>query len=422
MNEELVQFAWKNQLFDLSSLKTVQGDPVEIQHPGSWNFNAGPDFFNASIKIGDTLWVGNVEVHMRASDWYRHHHDSDEAYNSVILHVVTEFDKEVSLPGGSPLPALQIRINPKLLQNYERLLNEDIQPACSAYLPAVDHVYIQSAIEHCLVERLQNKTETIHELLASNKNDWNETFYQYLAVNFGFKVNALPFEMLARSLPLAVLSHYAAKLFLAEALMFGQSGLLNEVLLGDDYYLQLRDEYSYLARKHHLKGMEAHHWKFMRLRPANFPTIRIAQFAAVMNHSEALFSRLIETSDLHSLLSFFDVKASAYWDTHYRFNQETRSKVKWLGALSRHNIVINTLVPFFYLYGIRNNKPSLKYRAFELLEMTPPEQNSIISLWDERGIKAGNAYDSQALIQLKNVYCDHKKCLKCQIGNKLING
>ena len=421
VNEELLQFSWKHQLFENKSLLTTKGEQLQILHPGQWNADAGPDFFNASVKIGDTLWAGNVEVHLNASDWIKHNHQQDKAYNNVILHVVLNNDVELSLPGGGELPALVIKMNQRVIDNYEELLIQSEKPACYRYLELVDPVYIRSMIDEMMIERLQSKMKQIEQILSQNQNNWNETFYQRLAINFGFKTNALPFEMLTRSLPLKVLGHHSHNLFQLEALLFGQSGLLNEQLLGDDYYLKLREEYEYLAKKYGLRGMEGHLWKFLRMRPANFPTVRIAQFAALLNQSENLFSKLIESDSWTSILTYFKVQASEYWTTHYRFNQTAKKLNKKLGTPSIFNLMINTVVPMLYLYGERNNKAALKHLALDLLEAIPPEQNQIILRWSALGVNSLNAYDTQALIQLKNVYCDHKKCLKCQIGNKVIN-
>lgn len=421
MNEEFLQYAWKYQLFETENLKTVQGEPVKIIHQGIWNSDSGPDFFNAQVKIGNTLWAGNVEVHCKASDWLKHNHQNDEMYNNVILHVVEVNDVEITLPNGQYLPVVLLKVNPDAESNYHELILEEKKPACSNYIQKVDPIYIRSTIDAMLVERLASKTNAIDQSLNRNKNNWSETFYQHLAINFGFKTNALPFEMLSRSLPLKVLAHHSKNLHQLEALLFGQSGLLNEQLLGDDYFLQLREEYSYLSRKYNLKGFEGHIWKFMRLRPANFPTIRIAQFAALLNQSDALFSKIIETDDPKIIRNYFKLAASEYWDTHYRFNHSSKSEKKWLGETSRNNLLVNTVIPFLYIYGDRNNKPHLKDRAVELLEITPSEKNQIINRWEKLGIQSANAYDSQALIQLKNVYCDFKLCLKCQIGNKVIN-
>ncbi|HKM93967.1 MAG TPA: DUF2851 family protein [Prolixibacteraceae bacterium] len=420
MPEEFMQYVWKYQLFSNEKLQTTDGDQVTVINPGTWNFDAGPDFFNASVKIGDTTWAGNIEVHGKSSDWLRHNHQTNEAYNNVILHVVLENDVSISLPNGQRLPALQMQIAPNVAKNYKQLLAENEKPACHNYLESIDPIYIRSTIDSMLVERLQGRTITIEGIMALNKNDWNETFYQLLARNFGFKVNALPFEMLSRSLPLRVLAHHTGNLFQTEALLFGQSGMLNEQLLGDDYFIELRNEYSYLANKYKLKGMEGHVWKFMRMRPANFPSLRIAQFAALVHRSKSLLSKLIECNSPNEIIDHFRVKASGYWDTHYRFNQPSIKQVKNLGESSRNNIIINTVVPFLYIYGDRNNKPELKSRALVILELIAPEQNQIISTWDKYGVKAESAYDTQALIQLRNGYCEPKKCLRCPIGAKVI--
>jgi hypothetical protein len=421
MTEEFLQFIWKNNLYNTSDLKTVQGQPIKVFNPGKLNTDAGPDFFNASIKIGDTLWAGNVEVHRRSSDWLVHGHQNDQSYNNVILHVVLENDKEVFLPGGLPLPSLILQVKKGIGENYFELINEKNWPACYRNVGKVDDIFRFVAFDSLLIERLQIKTDSILRLLNENKNDWSETFYQFLARNFGFKTNTLPFEMLARKTPLAVLAKHKTNLFQLEAILFGQSGLLNEQLLGDDYFLHLRDEYSYLSKKYGLKGMEGYLWKFMRLRPANFPTLRIAQFAALLHNSESLLSKLTEEKKIKTILDFFDVKASGYWDTHYRFNQSTSSRVKWLGDSSRNTIIINTVVPFLFVYGERNNKKELKQRALDLLETLPPETNSIISRWNNFGVRAKNSFDTQALIQLKNEYCDPKKCLHCMLVTKIID-
>jgi hypothetical protein len=421
MTEEFLQFIWKNSLYTTSNLKTAHGQKIQVINSGKLNSNAGPDFFNASIKIGDQLWAGNVEVHLRSSDWLVHGHQTDPAYNNVILHVVLENDKEVFLPNGLPLPSLILPVKKEISENYQELINEKSWPACHRNVGKVDEIFRFVAFDSLLIERLEKKTESILRLLNENKNDWSETFYQFLARNFGFKINALPFEMLARRTPLSVLAKHKTNLFQLEAILFGQSGLLNEQLLGDDYFLKLRDEYSYLSKKYGLKGMEGYLWKFMRLRPANFPTLRIAQFAALLKKSESLLSKLTEEIEIKTILELFDVKASEYWNTHYSFNQPTPAKEKRLGESSHNTIIINTVVPFLFIYGERQNKKELKQRALDLLESLPPESNSIISRWNNFGVQARNSFDTQALIQLKNEYCDPKKCLHCLLVTKVID-
>lgn len=421
MNEELLQFAWKYQFFEKVNLHTQNGEDIEIIDPGKWNDDSGPDFFNSNIKIGDTLWAGNVEIHINASDWMKHGHNIDRAYDNVILHVVYNPDTEIILHNSRKVPTFVIKIDTKVEERYKQLMHTAEKPACQNVIQLIDSIYVQSTIDAMLIDRIADKTKAIEYTLLASKSDWNQTFFQHLGRNFGFKLNALPFEMLTRTLPLRILNHHADNLYQIEALLFGQSGMLNEQLLGDDYFLKLREEYSYLAQKYKLKGIEAHLWKYMRLRPANFPSIRIAQFAQLHWRNNNLFSKIIEIETVQELLKLFELKASEYWNEHYRFNMKSTKRVKKLGESSQINLLINTVVPFLYLYGERNNKPSLKYRAIEILESLPSEKNRIISLWSEIGIKSSNAYSSQALIQLKNVYCDNKKCLKCKIGNKILS-
>jgi hypothetical protein len=268
---------------------------------------------------------------------------------------------------------------------------------------------------------LENKTEEIIQRLQQNNNDWNETFYQMLAKMFGFKVNALPFEMLAKSVPLSILAKHKNNLFQLEAILFGNSGLLNEQLIGDDYFVNLRNEYSFLYQKYRFKGIESHLWKFMRLRPVNFPTIRISQFAALIYRSSGLFSKILEMENLDELMQLFKVKASEYWSSHFRFNKNSpRSSEKELGENSINTLTINVVIPFLFVYGEKQNKENLKNRALDFLEKIGPENNSTIEKWANLGIKGNSAFETQALLQLKNKYCERKKCLNCQIGVKLV--
>ena len=421
MNEEFLQYVWKHQLFNKDKLVLSSGEKFEIIHQGQWNFDAGPDFFNAKVKIGDTLWAGNIEIHLNSSDWNKHQHQIDLAYNNVILHVVTNHDMEIVNQLGNPIPTFILQYKHSVFENYNQLINKSSWPACSETFSQVNNVYVALAIQSLVVERLEHKIQPILKLLKDNKNDWNETFYQLLASSFGFKTNALPFEMIARSLPVKILTKHKNNLFQLEALLFGQSGMLNQQLLGDDYFLKLRNEYSHLAAKYQLHGLEGHLWKFLRLRPSNFPTIRIAQFAKLIFNSSSLLSKVIETETIDELMKFFDAEASEYWSTHYHFNHSSKMQAKRIGNTSKIILLINTVVPFLFVYGKENNKPELKDRAFQFLEQLPVEKNFITKRWAELGLIAVNAADSQALIQLKNVYCENKKCLNCKIGTKVIN-
>ncbi|MBA4410521.1 MAG: DUF2851 family protein [Bacteroidota bacterium] len=420
MKEEFLQFIWKQGLFTKNNLKTTDGRSVEIISTGQPNSDSGPDFFNARIRIGETVWAGNIEVHQKSSHWYRHRHNTDAAYENVILHVVELNDSPV-LVKSQPLPTLEITYPAEILENYEQLLKSQRWIACEDKLPEHDPFLIRFWFSALMIERLQSKTDDILAILGQNKNNWNETFYQLLARNFGMKTNALPFELLAKSLPLNVISKHKTDLFQIEALLFGQSGLLNETLLGDDYFLSLRKEYSYLYKKYGLSGIETHLWKFMRLRPINFPTIRIAQLAMLIHHSSALFSRILETENLEELRKLFDVSASGYWNNHYRFNKISKDNhSKTLGETAFNNFVINTIAPLLFVYGDQHLDQELKDRALLLLEKLAPETNQIIRKWNELGIESRSAFETQALLQLKNKYCEPKKCLNCQLGAKII--
>ena len=420
MKEEFLQFIWKHGLFVKENLKTTDGRSVEIISSGQPNQDSGPDFFNARIRIEDTTWAGNIEVHQKSSHWYRHKHNTNAAYDNVILHVVELHDSPVLIKSLS-VPTLQIAYPVEILVNYEKLLSSEKWIACEEKLPKYDPFITRFWFSALMIERLESKIDDILTILKQNNNNWNETFYQLLARNFGMKTNALPFELLAKSLPLNLLSKHKNNLFQTEALLFGQSGLLNETLLGDDYFLSLRNEYSYLYKKYGLSGIESHLWKFMRLRPINFPTIRIAQLAMLIHHSSALFSRILETENLEELRNLFDVSASEYWNTHYSFNKISKDNhPKTLGETAFNNLVINTIVPILFVYGDQHLDQAMKDRALFLLEKLAPESNQIIRKWNELGMESRSAFETQALLQLKNKYCEYKKCLNCQLGAKII--
>ena len=421
MSEEFLQYIWENKLFFTENLNTTTHEKLEIIHVGKRNYNSGPDFFNAKIKIGETIWAGNVEIHKKSSDWQVHNHQNDKAYDNVILHVVETDDRKVLRSGGEVIPTLQFSYPDHLRSNYQQLLDAKTWIPCEQQFHKINPVELQLGFNRLMIERLENKTNEIMQRLQQNNNNWNETFYQMLARMFGFKVNAVPFELLAKSLPLSLLAKHKNSLFQLEALLFGNSGLLNEQLLGDDYYLDLRQEYSFLYKKYGLTPIESHLWKFMRLRPVNFPTLRISQLAALINQSHGLFSKITEIEDLNKLKRLFKVKTSEYWNAHYNFNKPSKKTMqKQLGETSVNTLIINVVIPFLFVFGEKQNKNHLKNRALEFLEKLPSEENSIITKWKNLGIEPRSAFETQALIQLKNMYCEKKKCLNCQIGVKLV--
>ena len=419
--EEFLHFVWENRLFFPDNLETIEGEPLEILNAGRRNTNAGPDFFNAKIRIGETTWAGNIEIHRKASDWEKHNHTDDKSYDNVILHVVEKADQKITRENGSEIATLEMAWPEQYTRNYQKLLDARTWIACQEHFHRIDPVILQLGFNRLMIERLENKTDEITQRLEQNQQNWNETFYQMLARMFGFKVNAVPFELLAKAIPMNILAKHKNNLFQLEALLFGASGLLNEELFGDDYFMELQKEFGFLYKKYNLKPVQSHLWKFMRLRPGNFPTIRISQLAALIHRSQGLFSKILETENAEDLKTLFRVKASEYWNSHYRFNKTSpRRQTKDLGENSIDTIIINVIVPFLFVYGEKQNQHHLKNRALEFLEELPPENNSIIEKWKNLGVSARSAFETQALLQLKNIHCSKKKCLNCPIGNKLV--
>ncbi len=421
MREDFLHYLWRMKRFDLENLRTTQGEKITINQFGSHNHDAGPDFLNARVTIGETLWAGNVEIHINSSDWNVHGHQSDKAYENVILHVVFEEDKPILRPSGERIPCLELRkrIPPNLHKTYLKLLNNEHWIPCQHHFYSVADMTKNLWLDRMLVERLERKTEDISTILKQNKNNWEETFYRSLAKNFGVKVNAFPFEMLAQSLPLLTLAKHKSNHLQIEALLFGQSGLLEEELQ-DAYPNQLKKEYDFLRKKHSLSPIPSQSWRFLRMRPANFPTIRLAQFATLIYQSVHLFSKILEAETVKEIEALFSITLHDYWKTHYVFDKESEARNKTLGRSTIHLFIINTIVPFLFLYGKEKVEESYKDKAFRLLEELKPEKNSIINGWKALGMEPDSAYQSQALLELKNEYCNATRCLQCGIGNKIL--
>ncbi|RLD64419.1 MAG: DUF2851 domain-containing protein [Bacteroidetes bacterium] len=419
MNEAFLQHIWKYHLFDKTELIASTGEKIEIINVGQKNIDAGPDFFNAKVKINNTVWAGNVEVHINSSDWLKHSHNTDKAYDNVILHVVYNNDMQITRTNGEAIPTIELKFDKRIFDKYQDLIKNEQWVSCEDEINNVDGFIIDFWLNSLLIERLESKSEYILNNLYKNNNNWEETFYQQLAKNFGTKINQFPFEQLTKSLPLIYLAKHKNSLLQIEALLFGQAGFL-EINIDDDYYNSLKKEYLFLKDKFKLKSIEKHLWKFLRLRPGNFPTIRIAQFAALIYKSSSLFSKIIETDDLIEIKKHFSVSASEYWDTHYIFGKTTKKRKKRTGQIFINSLIINTIVPFLFVYSKSKDNEKYKIRALKFLEQLPAEKNSIISNWKLLKMPVPNAFYSQALIQLKNEYCNKKKCLYCQIGNRII--
>ncbi len=420
MTEEFLHYIWKFRLFNLNS-ELYSGESFEVIDPGIHNFDSGPDFLNSRVKIGDTVWAGNVEIHIRSSDWFAHGHDSDKAYENVILHVVYVNDKPVKRKNGELIPVLELtgKFEEALFNRYRYFLGNRQWIPCEKFIHRAGRFIINNQLDRLLVERLEDKSNAIVERLNINGNNWEQTFYEFLAKNFGFKVNAVPFEMTAKSLPLSCLGKHKDNRQQIEAMLFGQAGLL-ESETGDEYYLKLRKEYLFLKKKFGLIPIDGHLWRFMRLRPSNFPTVRLSQFAHLIHRSTHLFSKLLEVEKFPGLMPLFDVSASVYWQTHYTFGKVSAKRSKKLGKSAVHLIMINTVVPFLFVYGRLKNDQKYIDRALIFLDQLPGESNAIVKKWEVLGMSTRTAYNTQALLQLKNAYCNRKRCLQCSIGNELL--
>ncbi|MCU0318186.1 MAG: DUF2851 family protein [Amoebophilaceae bacterium] len=420
MKEDFLYYVWKLQYFDKKNLITCRGDALSISDPGTRNVHAGPDFLKGSITINNVTWYGHIEMHINASDWYTHQHQTDKAYDNVILHVVWNYDRDIHRQDGTAIPTLVLkdRVAPQLHQQYQKLvLNKAFIP-CANQLPHVAGITKTSMLEKALFQRLTNKNNLVYQLLEDNQSDWEETAYQFLAYNLGFKVNSSTFLELALSLPLKVLKKHTDNVLQLEALLLGQAGLLPDSKSVQDAYVEkLRQEYQYLVRKYQLKAgsIQESQWKFFQLRPANFPTIRIAQFAQLLHQHPSIFELLVNvpTKMLYKELS---IVQSSYWQKHYQFYKESERKITGLGKTSIEHVLINTTVPLLVAYGKTKDEQDYVDRAIAILQYLPAEYNAITRHWNDVGIKAKNAFDSQALIELFNNFCAKKQCLSCHIG------
>jgi hypothetical protein len=418
MQENFLHYLWRNRRFNFSNLRTTKGETLDILDFGEYNTNAGPDFLNATIRLGDMTWAGNVEMHVKSSDWLLHGHQYDEGYKNVILHVVYEEDTVVTSP-EMPCLVLKNLIPEGIHKKYWALLHTETWIPCQHQFFTVSGLTKTMWLERLLVERLEKKTEAIAIALERNKNDWEETFYQFVTRNFGVSVNTEPMEWLARSLPHVTLAKHKNNLFQLESLIFGQSGLL-EKEYKDEYPNILKKEHAFLSHKHKLKPINGTAWKFSRMRPASFPTIRLAQLADLVHQSTHLFSKILDVETITDLEKLFTVKTSPYWSNHYVFDTPSVTTKKTMGRDTIDLIIINTIVPFLFYYGKIRQEDQYKDRAFQFLEALKAENNAIVEGWQNLGEIPKTAFQTQALIQLKKEYCDKKRCLECAVGNAIL--
>ena len=413
MNERFLQYVWFSKLF-LTEQQTVDFQRVEIIDIGQKNTNAGPDVFNAKIKIGDTLWAGNVEFHTNADDWQQHNHHNDRAYDSVILHVVKNAGKNAVRSNGTLVPQMVLKYRKKAEKMFENTVCADFQTEQCILRDFQDCDKIKKILELLVNERLEQKSEAIENLLLQTQNDWEDAFYITTARSFGFGTNAVPFEQTARNLPQKLLAKHKNNILQIEAMLFGTAGFLENFNPQDDYTKNLITEYQHLKYKFELKNIDKSMWKFLRLRPTNFPTIRLAQFAVLIHNSSKLFSKIIEQKNYKNLLELFTCEPSEYWQNHYLFDKISEQRSKKLSKKSVDIVLINSVIPFLYCYAKKYENEEMKNFAITLLKKISAEKNHITLEFEKLGVIAKSAFDSQALTQLKNLYCNRKDCYRCK--------
>ena len=424
--EDLVRYVWKHRLFPLTPLLTTDGQEVEVIHPGMENRSDGPDFFNAKVKIAGTLWVGNVEIHGKASDWLLHGHDTNKRYDSVVLHVAGMVDREIVRTDGTPIPQLELKVPEHIINNYAELRKTDHYPPCYRVIPELGNIVIHSFLSSLLYERLDMRSTQIAQRYEAHDKNWDDALFSTIARNFGFGTNGDAFDEWARRMPFRAVDKHADNLQQIEALFFGQAGLLEEdsvptyykeALAGDGYFQTLRREYAFLAHKFALRPMDYTTWRLLGMRPANFPHVRLAQLAMLYHERRISVSKLLAATDKSSLTELLRVGTSPYWDTHYTFASTPSAPTKKRVTDNAVTLLlINSVAPFYYSYGRRKDSEQHCEQAVALLEQLKAENNYIIRGWIDCGLIVKHAADSQALIQLKKQYCDHRDCLRCRIG------
>lgn len=420
-NEHFLHYIWKYQKFSQESLSLTNGAPLQIFQTGLHNDNAGPDFLEAKIKIGDIEWMGQVEVHMRASDWIAHKHQDDPAYRNVVLHVVWHEDETIFIDNEAiPTLALSGKVDIALIKRYQQHLLSKKDILCASQLSGVSSFTIHSMLDAVLVERLEQKAEKILQLLGKHKNDWEAITYHTLASNFGFSINKVPFTELAAAVPYQVLAKNLHNPINTEALLFGAAGFLSTET-SEAYQLKLTSEYQYLTKKYGLdRQMNKSQWKFARTRPGNFPTVRLAQFASLLTKYPKLFAILSNASKQNEILQLLQINTSEYWQHHYDFGKPRSKQAKGIGQKTAENLIINMVAPLLAAYSKHTGKQELMDSAVALLEKLQGESNRITKQWTNLNVEVKTAFDSQAVIQLYKNYCLKKRCLSCKMGVEIL--
>ncbi|MCF6308523.1 MAG: DUF2851 family protein [Flavobacteriaceae bacterium] len=421
MKEDFLHYVWKFQKLATKNLKTTEGDSVIIEKVGGHNLNAGPDFFNSKLSINQQLWAGNVEIHIKSSDWFAHRHEEDAAYDNVILHVVWEHDGEVYRKDNSVIPTLALKgiVDKNVLDNYRKLTSKQQQwIPCENDFAKVDGFIFENWLERLYLERLENKSAIIETELKASKNDWEGLLFRMLCKNFGLKVNGVSFYSLAQSIGFSIVKKCSSDTNKLEALLFGQAGLL-EIHKEDSYFESLKLEYNYLKHKYKLLNINVLFPKYFRLRPPNFPTIRLSQLASLYHQKHSLFSEIVKAKTLEDFYKLFDVSASEYWNTHYNFGVASSKRKKKLTEKFIDLLLINTIIPLLFSYGKEIGEDNSEV-LLKLASTITSEENSIIKKFNYLRPSSKNSLQSQALLQLKNDYCNKKRCLQCAVGNVIL--
>ncbi len=412
-----MQEAFLHYLFEF---QLIQNTEFEIISPGQKNMDAGPDFFNAKIKIDNTIWVGNVEIHVLASDWNRHKHQNNRAYDNIILHLVYKKDKEITASNGTSILTYEAKFDSQLYKTYQNLLNNPSWIHCQGQITRVDSFSKNLYVEALSVERLEKKSAFFNDLYLFNDNDWELSFYQALVKGFGSKINSIPFELLAKSIDLKLILKHRNSPFQIEALLFGQAGFLEKELANDNYFSELKKEYLFLKSKYQLQSVRIELFKFSKIRPYNFPSIKIALLAQLLSQYQSVLSKVLDCEKLDDIKKIFQLEAGVYWDSHYRFEKESKLIKKRLAEASLQYLIINTIIPFLYFFAQEKRLEYLKERCLNWLIELNPEKNNITEKWQKLGLDNSTAFQSQGLIELKNEKCDKHACIDCRIGHKIL--
>ena len=420
MKEDFLHYLWKFKKFDTLNLKTFNGEEITIINVGQYLELAGPDFFNAQLVIGNQKWAGNVEIHLKSSDWYVHHHERDEAYENVILHVVWEHDSEIFRTNNTEIPVLEIKkyVDAATIANYQSLMAPKSWIFCEKQLKDIDQFTLKNWQERLFFERLERKSKPIYELLQQTNSDWEAVLFCLLAKNFGLNTNGETFLKIAQSIPFSMIRKESFEVENLEALLLGNASLL-DLEKEDTYFKDLKFRYFYLLHKYQIEKKWVEPVQFFKHRPDNFPTIRLSQLANLYHSQQNLFSKISTSNSVESLYETFEVEASKYWQNHYQFDKESPKKKKKLSKSFIDLIIINTIIPLQFAYAKSQGK-EISEDLIQLLNEVAPEGNAILDKFSAFGIKSKNAFESQSLLQLKNEYCNKSRCLDCAIGMELL--